>query len=333
MWTLTNVTLSIIISISVIIYVIIIYISKKNSKKSFHVSLVLTCNTSITIIGSCISLILMTLSSIGGDRNITSLKSIIFWGCHIRGYLAIVFVISIYLSYILQAAYRLFRIVYHKYKYLRTMSTFIYYILIQWILSFVFVLPILFLNKNSSSYIIYLSEDFNCAVSFTNIRGIIFLTLAVYILPLCCVSLIYFWIIYDIRRKRKQSTVTSKLRRQNKRDRSVIKRICTVMIVLWTLGAPISLFLITFITTGYLHWIAYRICSLFMSISFLFISLSSLYVTPQIYKKIRILFGCVKYHKRHQRVTYSININIERERRIESILLEYTSFTDPIIFN
>ncbi|CAF1353875.1 unnamed protein product, partial [Adineta steineri] len=107
----------------------------------------------------------------------------------------------------------------------------------------------------------------------------------------------------------------------------------TVMIVLWTLGAPISLFLITFITTGYLHWIAYRVCSLLMSLSFLFISLSSLYVTPQIYKKIRILFGCVKHHKRHQRVPYSININIERERRIESILLEYTSFTDPIIFN
>ncbi|UJR16410.1 hypothetical protein I4U23_003312 [Adineta vaga] len=293
---------------------------------------ILTCNTSLTIIASCITLGLMTIAYIAGDQNIIQIKAIILWNCHARGYLTIVFITSIYLSYVLQAAYRLFRIVYHKHKQLRTTSTFSYYIFIQWILSFLLVLPILFANQNSTSFIVYLSEDFSCGIAFTNIRAFTFLTLIVYLLPLCCLSFIYFRIIHDIRHKRKQSLMTTtKLRRQNKRDASVIKRICTVMIFLWTLGIPPSLFFIIFITTGHLHWLAYRICSMIMSISFLFISLSSLYVTPQIYKRIRVCLGYSKHHKKHQRISYSININIEKEKRIESLLLEYTSFSDPII--
>jgi hypothetical protein len=54
-WSLLNTILATIVSLFVIIYVIIIYISTNNSKKSFHVSLVLTCNTSITIICSSIT--------------------------------------------------------------------------------------------------------------------------------------------------------------------------------------------------------------------------------------------------------------------------------------
>jgi hypothetical protein len=330
-WTLLNVTLATIVSLFIIIYVVTIYISKKNSKNSFHVSLVLTCNTSLAIIGSSITLCLSALSSIGDDRDIVSFQKIIYCGCHIRGYLSMVFITSIYLSYVLQAVYRLFRIVYHKYKYLRATSTFSYYILTQWLLAFVLILPMVFLDKNYSSFIVYSSEQFNCLVPFTNIRGIIFLMATMFFFPFCYLILIYSWIIIHIKHKQRQPISTFKLRRQNKRDTIIIKRICVVMILLLTLGVPSAVFFIQFVITGHLHWAAYRISSMTTSLTFVFISLSSLYVTPQIYKKMRSIFGYSKHHTKYHRVSYSFNIIIERERKIESLLLENTSFTDPNI--
>jgi len=266
----------------------------------------------------------MSLSSIGGDLNVISLKKIIFWGCHIRGYLTYVFVTSMYLSYVLQACYRLFRVVYHKYKYLRIMSTFSYYIFFQWILSFIFTLPILFLNKNYSSFIIYLPENFNCLVPFINIHGVLFVTLIMYFSPLCGLCLIYSRIIIHMQHQRKRPSSILKFRYQNKRDTSVIKRIYIVLIILWALAFPTVLLFVSFVINDILHWTAYRIWWMTVSISLLFISLSSLYVTPQIYKKIRIIFGCLKPHKKHH-----INIKIEREKKIEILLLENTTFTDP----
>ena len=308
-----------------------IYISKKNSKHSFHVSLILTCNTSLAIIGVSITLGLMTLSTIGGDQNIISLKKNDFLGCRIRRYAFIVFISSIYLSYVLQAVYRLFRIVYHRYKYLRATSTFSYYILTQWFLAFVLIIPMTLPDKNCSTFITYLPEQFTCVVPFTNIRGIVFIRLITWLFPLCCLFLIYSWIIFHIRHQKRQPTSTLKLRRQNKRDTIIIKRICVVMILLVTLGVPLTVFFIEFIITGKLHWATYHMSSMTTSLALVFISLSSLYVTPQIYKKIRSVFGCSKHHQKYHKVSYSISINIERERKIESLLLENTSFTDPNI--
>lgn len=330
--SLFNTILAMIVSFVVIIYIVIIYISKRNSKKSFHLSLILTCNTSLTIICSSITLSFMAISSLSDDQNVTCLQPIINWFCHIRGYFIYVFIISLYLSYILQAAYRYFRIVYYKHRYLRTISTFSYYIVGQWILSFILILPIFILNEKSSSLIIYISEYSNCLIPFTNIRGVVFISIMVYFLPLCILCWIYSQILIDLRRKRNGPVSTLKVRRQNKRDTTVIKRISTVIIVLATLCCPLILFFIRYLITGRLHWSAYRICWMAISLSLAVISLSSLYVTPQIYKKLRRIFGCSKQPKtKYYRISYSINIFIEREKKIESILLENTSVTHPNI--
>lgn len=329
--SLCNTILATIVSISVIIYVLMMYISKKNSKKSFHLSLILTCNTSLTILCSSITLSLMTLSSLSNDQNLVCLQPVTSWFCHLRGYLIYVFIVSLYLSYILQAGYRYFRIVYHKHRYLRTISTFSCYIFGQWILSLILMLPILILDENYSSLITYLSEYSNCLIPFTNIRGVLFITIIVYILPLSILCWIYSQIIIHLRRKSNEPISTLKLRRQNKRDATVIKRIYTVIIVLATLCCPLILFFICYLITGHLHWSAYRICWMAISISLAFISLSSLYVTPQIYKQIQRICGCSKRSKKYYRVSYSINIFIDREKKIESIILENTTFSHPNI--
>ncbi|CAF1361561.1 unnamed protein product [Rotaria sordida] len=186
--TLLCTIFAIIISILIIIYICINLLQKNNLKKSTNISLLLICNTCLAIICSSISLTLMILSNIGGDMNIYILKRINHWACHIRGYLHFVFINSIYLSYMLQGSFRLLHIAFHKYWCLRKIYSFSSFIIVQWIASFLFILPILIEYENYSSFIVYLPQEFYCQVPITNIRGTTFLILSVYFVPLCCIE-------------------------------------------------------------------------------------------------------------------------------------------------
>lgn len=314
---------AIIISIFIIDYLLIKLLRKNNLKKSTNISLLLTCNTCIALICSSSTLTLMILSSIGGDLNIYSLKTIIHTGCHLRGYLHFVFINSIYLSYVLQAGFRLFRIAFHEYKCLRTIYSFSFYIFIQWMISFLLILPILIGDNRYSSLIVYLPEEYYCQVPITSIRGIIFSILSVYFLPLCCISIIYLWIIIHIRRKnRPYISIILSLHRQNKRDTIIIKRLCIVITTLLLLGIPSCLFVIAFIITGHLHWASYRIGWMTISIAFALISLSSVYVTPQIYEPIRIMINHSKENKRTRSSSSSTCNNIQTQRKIQHFVFQ-----------
>jgi len=297
--TLLSGSFAIIISLLIIVYVFVIYTSRNHSGNSFNVSLLLTCNTCLAIICSSIILILIQLSNIIGDHQIISLKWIIFCGCHTRGYLLFVFINSIYLSYVLQAGYRLFRIVFHEYRCLRTFANFFYYILGQWMLSFVVLIPILFSGENHTTSIVYLPEDFYCQVPVTNVSAITYTVQIVFVLPFCCMCTIYFWIITYIRgtNRYRQSLSTMKLRLQKKRDSIIIKRICIVVVLLLILGAPSVIFVIVFIIHSHLYWAYYRLSWMTISISYAFICLSSIYVTPEIYRPIRIIFGYSNHYR------------------------------------
>jgi hypothetical protein len=326
--TLLSVSFAIIVSLIIIVYIFLIYISRNQYKNSFNVSLLLTCNTCLAIICSSTILILIQLSSISGDRHIVSLKWIIFWGCHTRGYLLFLFINSIYLSYVLQAGYRLCCIVFHKYRCLRTFSTFFYYILGQWILSFIVLIPILFAGENLTTSIVYLPDDFYCQVPITSMPSILYLVFAVYISPLCIMCIIYFWIIIYMRcnMRYKQSASTMKIQHQNNRDTIVFKRICIVMISLLILGIPSFIFFIVCIINGHLHWAFYRLTWMTVSVSYAFICLSSIYVTPQIYSRIRIMFSYFKPHRKNSQVPTSIaNITETRTKTKHSILHRMSS--------
>ncbi|CAF0987916.1 unnamed protein product [Rotaria sordida] len=306
--TLLCTIFAIIISILIIIYICINLLQKNNLKKSTNISLLLICNTCLAIICSSISLTLMILSNIGGDMNIYILKRINHWACHIRGYLHFVFINSIYLSYALQGSFRLLHIAFHKYRCLRKIYSFSSFIIVQWIASFLFILPILIEYENYSSFIVYLPQEFYCQVPITNIRGTTFLILSVYFVPLCCVGIIYLWIIIHIKNRNRQIIlIPISVQHKNKRDNIIIKRICLIMIVLSSLGVTPCLFIIAFIMTDHLHWTSYRISWMTVSISFVLIILSSLYVTPQIYKSIRIMFNHSQKNRKYYRTFSSIN--------------------------
>jgi hypothetical protein len=325
--TLISASFAILVSLLIIIYVISIYNSPTQSKRSFHVSLLLTCNTCLAIICSSTILILIQLATISGDRHVTSLEWIITSGCYIRGYLQVVFIDSIYLSYVLQAGYRLYRIVFNENKYLQTVSSFFYYIIAQWIISFIVIIPTLFTDKNFSNSIVYLPEHFYCQVSMTNAFSIIYSVLVVYLIPLCCMCIIYLWIILHVRHtvRYNRSVTTLKLRRQNKRDTLIIKRICIVIILILTSGIPSVIFFIGSIINGQLHWAFYRLNGMIISISYAFICLSSLYVTPQIYRPIRIRFGSSERHRTtHEECISSSNI-IKTQRKTPHPVRRFSS--------
>lgn len=321
--TLISTSFAILISILIISYIVLHHFRRKNLRKPQRVSLLLTCNTCFAIICASSTLTWMTVSTLIGDFNLQSWKWMIFSACALRGYLHFVFVNAIYLSYVLQAGYRLFRIAFHEYKFLRSISSFTFYIVLQWILSFLLILPILIARPGYSSLISYLPDEFYCQVPMTSIRGIVFSILTVYFLPVCCIGIIYLWIIIYIR-QRSQPLVMMiiSVRRQTKRDRIILRRICLVMIVLLSLGIPSTIFVLNFIRTKNLFWASYRLGWMTIAISFALISLSSLYVTPQIHRSIRNFL--LKRNPPGNNVSHSslTQQKSTRQRKNESFLLK-----------
>ena len=318
--TLLSSIFALLISLMIIGYVAINYLGKKNFKKSQNVSLLLTCNTCMAVICSSGTQILMTVSTMAGDWNVRWLMRLLLSACYLRGYFHFVFINAIYLSYVLQAGFRLSRIAFHEYKCLRKISSFAYFILVQWLISFLLILPILVGHEGYSSLIVHLPDEYYCQVPMTSVRAIVFSILSVYFLPACCLGMIYLWIIVYIRRRSENIVMimTSVLRR-NRRDAIILRRICLVMIVLLSLGIPSSIFVILYIITGHLHWASYRVGWMTIAMSFALISLSSLYVTPQIYKPIRQMLD-----------TTTID-HPARQIRAESLLLKPNPTASPSI--
>lgn len=168
----------------------------------------------------------------------------------------------------------------------------------------------------------------------TSVRGIVFSILSVYFLPVCCLGVIYLWIIVYIRRRSEHIAViiTSALLRRNRRDTIILRRICLVMIVLLSLGIPSSIFVILYIITGHLHWAAYRVGWMTIAMSFALISLSSLYVTPQIYKPIQQIFDTSVNKPRNRSDSSSaVNTYQSRRTRAESVPLQSNPTASPSI--
>jgi len=143
--------------------------------------------------------------------------------------------------------------------------------------------------------------------------------------------MIYLWIIIHIRHTTRQhELIITSVRHQNKRDAMVIKRICVVMVVLLLLGIPSCLFVILFIITGHLHWTAYRIGWMTISISFALISLSSLYVTPEIYKPLRTMISHSKQNQGNLSKSSSSNNNPGTQKKPERLLPKQNVTTSTV---
>lgn len=259
---------------------ILILIFYHRHQYPINTSIVLIGNSYLFLIFSSIILLDICVHNLYGDLyGHISFNNL--W-CYIRGYLLHVILCSIYLSYLLQALFRLFRIVFYKYRRLQNFQFILVLILIQWLFAFLIISPVIFLH-----YVQYLPEVYYCHIPLTNLKGTIFVCVIVYDGPTFVTSIIYSYIMYYIR---KRSTVSIQQNRQqsNQRDLIVLRRINILVGMLLVLILPVAVLWVNYVVTGYLSPIIYHMEWLTFSISLLILPIASAFLNPQLSQLISI---------------------------------------------
>ncbi|UJR09144.1 hypothetical protein I4U23_013392 [Adineta vaga] len=237
-----------------------------------NISLLLTCNTYLSIIFFCCILFDICIRSIYG--HIHPSTSFSNQGCQLRAYFAHVCFCIFYYSFVLQAIFRLFRVVFYRKKILQSMKTFICAILLQWIFSLIFIFPHILFDDFQ-----YQSLDYNCWISFRNLRGMFLAILTIYVAPLALTMIIYMSI---LRYVRQTVTLRRKRRRANKRDVIILRRILLLLVSLILIGIPTLIILIICIITDYLTPFAYDIQALNISVGLVITAIILGFITPKI---------------------------------------------------
>ncbi|CAF2486153.1 unnamed protein product [Rotaria sp. Silwood2] len=194
--------------------------------------------------------------------------------CQIRTYFVHVCLCTLYYSFILQAIFRLFRIVFYKYKTLQSFSIFISGIIIQWILSFLFLLPNLLLDDFQ-----YLPFEYNCWIAFENIRGLIMVIIIIYGTSTFSISFMYMYIIRYIHQS---NNIHQRRQNSSKRDLTILKRLVILVTVVAGLGFPTVIVIFIYVCTNYIIPFAYHIQGVSLSIGAFTASISLIFITPQI---------------------------------------------------
>ncbi|CAF1149158.1 unnamed protein product [Rotaria sp. Silwood1] len=252
---------------------ILVIVYKRIHPLISNVPVLLTCNTYLTLLFGALMMVIIYSYSIYGD--IYASDSCNNYLCQLHGYFIHVFICAFYYSCVLQAILRLFRIVFYKQKRLQSHHLFFIGIIIQWLISFLYIL-IHFLTKDFE----YSSFAHSCWISFKNIRALFQALLIMYVGPISSVCLIYAYIIRYTRQ-----TIHIQQQRQilNRRDILVLKRILIVVLVAMGIGIATVFTLMNYIITNYLISIAYHLQGLSISGGFIIGSISFGFITPQIH--------------------------------------------------
>ncbi|CAF0859040.1 unnamed protein product [Rotaria sordida] len=258
-----------------IIFLILICI--KIRPLASNVLSILISNSYLALILSSIALFDASLTSFLGNLN-----SWILFGtslCKIRAYLIIVGESSMSYSLLLQAFFRLFRIVFYQRRALRSFRVFSIAIILQWI--FVFLINLLYIFLNEFEYI---PSEYRCEIPINNVSGVAMRVMLTYILPVNTIFLIYFYIIRYVRR-----TTNAIQTRQNinKRDMMVFKRIIILFIVLQILSTPLFVVWILYFITGYISLWNYYFLAFVSSFGQLIMSFVLASTTSQIRAKFK----------------------------------------------
>jgi hypothetical protein len=128
--------------------------------------------------------------------------------------------------------------------------------------------------------VVYFENDHFCYASFTNIPGILWAAFAAYILPVCCLFIIYIVITRFIHHQGNNQTLAIKKRQT--RDLLVIRRIMIIVSLLLLVGIPAMVVLLIFIITGKEQPLVFRIAPLPVSVSVSRVSVALIFCIPQL---------------------------------------------------
>jgi hypothetical protein len=283
LWSFINIVLNLITLINsiltIIICLFIFFLTIIFHRKSRSVPLLLACHTCLILLISSFLLASMVKSSLYGFISIIKEENENTKWCYWRGFLIHGILCVLYDSYILQAIYRFFRVVFYRNKRLHTFSLYCFLIFIESLFGIISISPIL-IGRN----VIYLPTEYYCQTPFTNIPAIMYIAFRLFLLPILLITIVYICLLNYVYQKSLSVHVYRRRSKQNRRNLIIIRRILLMLTILILLGLPSLIFLIIFIFTGYLVPITYRIGWLSVSFSLVFLA----YMLIQLTKPLRI---------------------------------------------
>lgn len=161
--------------------------------------------------------------------------------------------------------------VYPAHVWLQRRSTYALIIPIMWIISFLLILPTYIWHDTQ-----FIPVENVCLVTINTPRGLIWLTIIIYGLPMNIIGTIYLQLMLFMRQSSGMASV------RTKRDVVVVRRIVLVVSVLMLIGAPTVIMEIMLPFTNVGKPLFYRISDLTMVTAMLALSFLLIYVTPQI---------------------------------------------------
>ncbi|CAF0980231.1 unnamed protein product [Rotaria sordida] len=259
--------------ISVIVIGIIIYHQYHNRlRREEKITLILSANIYFFMNIYVVILISSNIQTLLGDIYEKNFDS--SW-CKFRGYLLLVACCALFHGFVIQAFYRLCRIVYSNHRWVQFYWLYIIAIPVQLVGAFIALCPILIWHD-----VIYLPNEYYCFVPFTRIRGFLWLLLIAYGVPLLLLSLIYLRITIFIRQQPNNQTLIVNQRQQ--RDLAAIQRIFINVGLLLVVGTPGVILLIIYFITGIEHPLTYRIMWVGPEVSMAILSIQMIFMTPQL---------------------------------------------------
>ena len=207
--------------------------------------------------------------------------------CPIRSYFLFTGFSLLYTSYCLQAFYRLRQVVFYKKCY--GYKVFAYLCFIQWIFSFLLVLPMLLTQS-----FVYLPKEFFCPIPFTKPLSVTYIAVTIYGFFITIFATTYLWIyIYASR----TTMITVKRRRIIDRQITMLKRMALPTFALIFLGVVYLTLFIQSIANQYrTHFLTYRLSYLFIAIGMSFIHSITIIQSPSLKIGVLELFSSLKGH-------------------------------------
>jgi hypothetical protein len=204
--------------------------------------------------------------------------------CYIKSYLFYVSGCSFFYSYLLQAIYRLCRIVFYTKSFLQSLNLYIGGIILQWIFSFIQVIPVYLFGLFE-----YLHNDYHCQIALNNIHGLFLGLSLVHLIPISLTTICYIYtVIYICRRS--NSMRTTRQRVSDRRDLFVLSRVFIILSVMIVSGMPQVGIGIFYQYYGYLPYWSTQFQWLTATFSVLCVAVILMFVSPNLKNSFRQSF-------------------------------------------
>ncbi|CAF0760068.1 unnamed protein product [Adineta ricciae] len=246
----------------------------RGMKRTEKVTLMLSANIYFFILMFMAILIVNNTQTLIGDMygvDFSTNRSL----CILKGYSIASICCATYSSFIIQALYRLFRIVYHNYRRVQLYWFYLIITPIQLAAGFLFMSPVVIWHG-----ITYIPNDYYCYFEFTNFRATVWSASNAYGIPIVCLLMIYTRITLFIRNHSARQTNIVK-QRQN-RDLVAVQRIIVSVGILLTLGLPTLILFFILLITNFEQPLFHRTMWLDVEVTMAILSVGTVWMTPQL---------------------------------------------------